>query len=282
MTGRLSEVEARIGTVHKLGSVIGAMRGIATARVQDANQHVTAIRAYAQTIGDAIAEAMALLPAPGRDGQGAAPASHHAVILLTAEQGFAGTYNEQVFDAAAPLLEDTPDLFLVGDRGALVAAERHHALHWTDTMIAHPAQAVSLVTGLTDALFAMLAEAETPRVSVVHATPVGAGSFEVITKRLVPFDYARFPRPPHGAAPRLTLPAEQLLARLVEEYIVAELVEAVMLAFAAENVARMHAMIAAHDNVTQTLDSLVAQSRRLRQEEITEEIVELAAGHRQG
>ena len=61
---------------------------------------------------------------------------------------------------AAASLPLAPDLFLVGDRGALVAAERHHALHWTDTMIAHPAQAVSLVTGLTDALFAMLAEAK--------------------------------------------------------------------------------------------------------------------------
>ena len=40
----------------------------------------------------------------------------------------------------------------------------------------------------------------------------------------------------------------------------------------------MHAMIAARDNVDEKLDELTAVYRRLRQEEITNEIVELAAG----
>ena len=50
------------------------------------------------------------------------------------------------------------------------------------------------------------------------------------------------------------------------------------LSFAAENEARMRAMIAARDNVEETLSGLVALSRQLRQEEITNEIVELASG----
>ena len=62
MTGRLAEVEARIGTVHKLASVISAMRGIAAARVQEAQRHAEGIRTYADTIGAAIGEAMPLLP----------------------------------------------------------------------------------------------------------------------------------------------------------------------------------------------------------------------------
>ena len=98
----------------------------------------------------------------------------------------------------------------------------------------------------------------------------------VVVRPLVPFDFARFPPPAHGVAPRITLPAEDLLARLAEEYVFAEIVEAVMLSFAAENEARMRAMIAAHDNVSQALDQLLAQSRLLRQEEITEEITALA------
>ncbi|MFZ2468739.1 MAG: F0F1 ATP synthase subunit gamma, partial [Parvibaculum sedimenti] len=69
-----------------------------------------------------------------------------------------------------------------------------------------------------------------------------------------------------------------LLAKLVEEYVFAELCEAVMLSFAAENEARMRAMIAARSNVAKTLDGLIARSRQLRQEEITNEIVELASG----
>jgi F-type H+-transporting ATPase subunit gamma len=39
--------------------------------------------------------------------------------------------------------------------------------------------------------------------------------------------------------------------------------------------ARMMAMTAARNNVRKTIDDLVAQHRRLRQEQITEELIEL-------
>jgi F-type H+-transporting ATPase subunit gamma len=51
-----------------------------------------------------------------------------------------------------------------------------------------------------------------------------------------------------------------------------------MLSFAAENEARMRAMLAARANVQDTLDELTQSYRRVRQDEITDDIVELAAG----
>lgn len=44
----------------------------------------------------------------------------------------------------------------------------------------------------------------------------------------------------------------------------------------AENEAQMRAMIATHDNDSQSLSDLAAKSRRLRQKEITDEITKLA------
>jgi len=75
----------------------------------------------------------------------------------------------------------------------------------------------------------------------------------------------------------VTLAPRKLLAKLAEEYIYTQLCEAVMLSFAAENEARMRAMIAARTNVHNTLDGLIQESRRLRQDEITSEIVELSS-----
>jgi F-type H+-transporting ATPase subunit gamma len=72
------------------------------------------------------------------------------------------------------------------------------------------------------------------------------------------------------------LPPEQLLDQLAEEYVYAELCAAVMLSYAAENEARMQAMIAARSNVERKLDELTASYRNLRQEEITAE--KLSAG----
>ncbi|HVP99870.1 MAG TPA: F0F1 ATP synthase subunit gamma, partial [Roseiarcus sp.] len=75
-----------------------------------------------------------------------------------------------------------------------------------------------------------------------------------------------------------TLPPDELLVEFAEEYVFSELCEAVMLSFAAENEARMLAMIAARSNVARKLDELVGSYRRLRQDEITDEIIELSAG----
>jgi F-type H+-transporting ATPase subunit gamma len=94
----------------------------------------------------------------------------------------------------------------------------------------------------------------------------------------LPFDFARFKATPLAIPPLITLTPEQLLADLAEEYVYAELCEEVMLSFAAENEARMRAMIAARANVARTLDELVGRFRRLRQDEITDEIIELSVG----
>lgn len=274
MSGRLAEVEARIGTVHKLAAVIAAMRGIAASRAQEARGHVDGIRTFAETIGAAIAQSLTLLPddAPAGNGTGE---EHRAVVILAAEQGFAGAFSARVFDAAAPLLARPHALLLAGDRGLLVADERGLTVDWSVPMIAHPGQAATLAARITEAIYARLASGAVTAVTVVHATPDGPAG-RIVTRTLVPFDYSRFPAPPHAVAPGITLPPEALLARLAEEYVFAEVAEAVLLSFAAENEARMRAMIAAHDNVSDTLGALVAQSRRLRQDEITDEITELA------
>ena len=95
MSGRLADVEARIETVHKLSAVIAAMRGIAASRAQEARRSTDAIRTYAATIGEAIGQALALLP-PGDSAPASAMAGRHALVVLAAEQGFAGAFSEKV------------------------------------------------------------------------------------------------------------------------------------------------------------------------------------------
>jgi F-type H+-transporting ATPase subunit gamma len=277
MSGKLGEVESRIGTVHQLEAVITAMRGSAAARSREARGRLDGIRAYAEAVGEAIGQALAL--APESDPQPRRPQSlaKHVVIVLSSEQGFAGSFNEKVFDAAERHLRvERAELLVIGDRGALVAAERGLVFDWTAPMVAH-AQEVPLLAGrITDALYARLEQGQATRVTVIHAAPAPSASIEVVERRLLPFDFARFKVAPRSIAPITTLPPQQLLTELAEEYVFAELCEELMLSFAAENEARMAAMIAARSNVARKLDELVASFRRLRQEEITDEIIELS------
>ena len=279
MSGKLSEVESRIGTVHQLEAVITAMRGSAAARSGEARSRLDGIRAYAVVISEAIGQALAL--APESDPQPHKPQipERHVVVVLSSEQGFAGTFNERVLDAAERHLKaNGSELLIVGDRGAMVAAERGLVFDWSAPMVAHAQEVTLLASRITDALYSRLEKDQATRVTVIHAVPAPSASIEVVERTLLPFDFARFKVVPRSIPPITTLPPEQLLAELAEEYVYAELCEEVMLSFAAENEARMEAMIAARSNVARKLDELVASFRRLRQEEITSEIIELSAG----
>jgi F-type H+-transporting ATPase subunit gamma len=281
MTERLSDVTGRITSVRQLSAVITAMRGIAAARSREARSRLDGIRAYASTVAEAIGVALAVLPEPFPAAPPAPAGDGHAVVALCAEQGFAGAFNEHVLDASVRLLSaggSAADLLLVGDRGLMVAGERGIAVAWSTPMIAHAAQAPVLADRISSELYRRIAAGRATRVSMVHTLPGGAAAGEVAIRELVPFDFTRFPPARAAVAPLISLPAPTLLARLAEEYVFAELCEAVTLSFAAENEARMRAMIAAKRNVSGTLDTLLARSRQLRQEEITSEIIELASG----
>jgi F-type H+-transporting ATPase subunit gamma len=279
MSGKLSEVEGRIGTVHQLEAVITAMRGSAAARSREARGRLDGIRAYAAVIGQAIGEAVALAPEADPQPRKSVHLEGRIVIALCAEQGFAGTFNERVLDAAEDHLKFTgSELLVVGDRGAMVAAERGLVIGWSAPMVAHADEVPLLANRITDALYSRLANGQVTRVTVIHSVPAPSASIEIVERALLPFDFTRFKVAQNAVAPLTTVPAEQLLAELAEEYVYAELCEEVMLSFAAENEARMRAMIAARSNVSRKLDELVGSYRRLRQEEITGEIIELCGG----
>ena len=134
MSGKLSEVEGRIGTVHQLQAVITAMRGSAAARSREARSRLDGIRAYAAAIGAAIGQALALAPEPEPQPRRGEHEEGHVVVVLCAEQGFAGTFNERVLDAAENHLKSAAaELLVVGDRGAMVAAERGLAVRLVGT-----------------------------------------------------------------------------------------------------------------------------------------------------
>ncbi len=277
MTERLSDVTARIGSVRQLSSVIGAMRGIAAARAREARERVEGVRAYARTVGAAIGQALALV-------EGAAGASPNGgdgnlVIALCAEQGFAGPFNRRVLDAAERLMNSgrprASELMLLGGRGLIAAEERGLKVGWSASMIAHVDEAAALADRVTEQLYARLEQGRATRVSLAHATPEPSAEIHVVERTLAPFDFARFPRTRNPSPPLVSVPPAILLTQLAEEYVFAELCEALTLSLAAENEARMRAMTAAKSNVSTMLDNLVARSRQRRQEEITNEIIEL-------
>ena len=296
MSDRLAELSGRITSVRKLGSVMGAMRGMAAARVRQAEGEVAAVDSYARTIQNALSQVLSF--GAGTPGvTGLEPAD--ILVVFLAEQGFAGVFSEHLLDrladdpATQPGGADAPRLCLVGTRGASIAAERGMSPWVFRPMPTHGAAVPRFADELTQTvLAACLNPAIGAKVGGLEPGPNRATSaprIDALFTRLQPggaptLELVRlFPAlPVPGAAPisppLLNLTRENLLQDLLAEALYAGLCRAALHAIAAENNARMLAMAAAQSQTERTLEGLVALERRVRQETITSEIIELAAG----
>ena len=268
---QLAKLQGRIETLDELRELMRAMRALAASHVQSAQAALEGIREYAEVIEDAIAGAVTLLQhaaAPGRD----AAADPDLVLVITAEHGFVGAFNEALVDRAATLSRTGDPLASVGHRGAALAEERNLDLAWSEPM----ATQVSAVLGVARRIARRMAGVRQAR--IVYAAYRRGGYYEVEERRILPLDPALLQRSSRRAPPLHHLPADVLLLRLADEYLVAELTRAIMESFASENGARLRVMDSADRSIDGRLQRLNAQSLRLRQTAITAELLDLITG----
>ena len=252
MTDRLADITARIDGIGQLGQVVNAMRGIAAA----------------------IGEVLTLLPPP----KDAAPEpSRTALVVFCAEQGFVGGFGEAVLRAIEAEATTTP-LLVVGTRGLASLAERDIAPLWSAAMPSHTLGIPRLADRIAEAVYGHVVSGDIDALDAVFSLRSPGQPITVQRRRLFPLDPAAFHRASAGNPPLLTLKPEVLLRELTAEYLHAQLCAIALHAFAAENDARMEAMAQAHGQIDRQLGELRAVQRRVRQDEITAEIIELAAG----
>ncbi len=145
-------------------------------------------------------------------------------------------------------------------------------------MPAHSPGIPKLADRIAEALYGRIAAGKIDRLDAVFSDWEPGHASHVERRRLFPLDMTGFARPADGNPPLLDLAPQVLLSELAADYLHAQLCNAALHAFAAENEARMEAMAAARSQIDRQLAALQATQRRVRQEEITAEIVELAAG----
>ena len=275
MAQRHAEIQAQIRNVHQLETVVNALRGIAAARAQHSRALLPGVDAYCEVISAAIGQALALLPPDGTPPS--VKGARRGLIAFTAELGFAGTYAERLLDAISADWTDSI-VFLIGSRGLSLARERNREPMWSAAMPNHIDAIPSLANRLAEALYSRIASGEIAAVDMVYARPETGGDLVIERHSLLPLDFDLFIRAARSFPPVTTLAPQTLLERLSEEYVFAQLHMAALNAYEAENQARMRAMAEAKANIETKLAGLQQQERQVRQEEITDEIIELTVG----
>ena len=274
MSERLVDVEQRIGSIGELHEIVTAMRLMAASRVQQAERAIGGMRAYAEIVGDALARALALLPEPP-PGPARGRRARRAVLAFCAEHGFAGAFNRHVLEAAKPAPGDA--LFVVGARGIALCRELGLPVAWSLPMAISAATVTTTARLISEELYRRFGAGTLAAVDIVFMRSESGGRSRVRRETVLPLNPGRPARAP-ATPPLLYLAPGALVERLVEEYLFALLAHAAMESFMSVNAARVATMLSARRNIEEKLDALRMDERRLRQEEVTTEMLDVVTG----
>src|ERR687895_563037 len=292
----LKDIRGRIGSVKNIRKITRAMEMVAAARLRRAEQRIEHLRPYADAIrrmtsrASQAAENIPSLPILEEKES----VRTVGVLLVTGDRGLAGPFNSQIIRAgnrrAAELRSDGKDVlwYVSGRRGlsSLEFRKLEVGGSWTGfTDRPAFADARAIADGLTSAYV----DDKVDRVEIVYNGYISAINQEVRRETLLPLQQADVlgeEEEEAGESPERHTRAlwiyepdpEEILARLVPDYVEISIYRALLESTASEHGARMTAMRNASENAAELIDELTLQANRQRQAEITQEIMEVVAG----
>ena len=287
---RLAEIERHVTSMEELQRIVGAMRAIASMRMQEAVHALASVREYGTRLAECLHDAITIVSegahvAGGDRGEfldatntSAGRSGRRAIVLFTSEHGFVGGFNRRLMEAVESDLAATDALMIVGSRGAAFAAEHRHPAVWANPLATRLAGIPETVRLVEEALLPRITHDEIVRAEVIFGRHAPAGDPAIERRQLFPLELASARAKRRGLVPLHDLPVPELLEKLTSEYMVAQLTEAATEALAAENAARFAAMESARDNVGRKLETLRLEASRARQEEVTAELLDIITG----
>ncbi len=290
MGAQLRVYRRRIASVSATKKITRAQELIATARIVKAQQRVAASTPYAREITRAVS-AVASHSNAKHPLIGERPRLRRAaIILITADRGFAGAYNsaaiKQAEQLAALLRDEGKEVvrYVIGRKGASYYRFRGIDLAgawsgFSDTPQYGDAAAIA------DTVIADFEKGgEDGGVDELHVVSTDFVSMltqNATAARFLPLEIEESTEPPAGGVFPLyefePSPA-QVLDALLPNYIKARLYNALLQSAASEHAARRRAMKSATDNASDLIRQLTRLANSARQAEITQEISEIVGG----
>jgi F-type H+-transporting ATPase subunit gamma len=290
------DVKNRIDSVKNIRKITRAMEMVAAARLRRAEQRIAHLRPYAGAIRRMTRQAAEA--AGGEVGQLPILQQHEseqtiAILLVTADRGLAGAFNSQILRAglrtAGEYESDGRDtvFYASGRRGvsSLTFRGREVAGSYTG-FTERPAYADA--RDIAADLMAAYVDGKVDRVDILYNGYVSPLVQEVRRETLLPLQEATILETPEGedddedtghhALVEYEPGPEEILERLIPDYVEISLYRALLESTASELGARMTAMRNASQNAAEVIDDLTLEMNRARQAEITQEIMEVVAG----
>ena len=286
-----SEIRRRIGSVRQTQKITHAMYLISQAKLRKAKQELDNTRPYFQALqteigrvfnADSTIESRYLIPAdPNAKPLPGVP----ACLLITADKGLAGAYNQNVIRQGQQLMAEHPGtaLYVVGEYGRRWFAQRGVPV---EKSFLYTAQNPTLdrARHIAELLLDRFDAGEINSVWIIYTDMKNGLEAPVHQAQVMPRHRERFHAATAATAGdavyEFVPSAKAVLDNAVRSCLTGYIYSALVDSFCSEQSARMTAMNAADQNAEELLKDLSVQFNRARQAAITQEITEVSAGER--
>ena len=285
------EIKTHIESVQETKKITSAMYLIASTKLRKARQELENTRPYFEALRGEIKR---IFRTAGdvdshyfyRDGNDTRKGGTYGCLVITADKGLAGSYNQNAIRVAQQLLERHPDtkLFVVGEYGRRFFDQRkipieHSFLYTAQNPTMARAREISAL------LLDGFDRGEWKKIFIVYTDMASAMSFQARSTRLLPFHRTYFadnikPEEPVTSPFEFLPNARAVLNSMMPSYVSGFIYSALIDSFCCEQNARMTAMDSANQNAEKLLGELSLEFNRVRQAAITQEITEVSAGAR--
>ena len=286
-----SEIRRRIGSVRQTQKITHAMYLISQAKLRKAKQELDNTRPYFQALqteigrvfnADSTIESRYLIPAdPNAKPLPGVP----ACLLITADKGLAGAYNQNVIRQGQQLMAEHPGtaLYVVGEYGRRWFAQRGVPV---EKSFLYTAQNPTLdrARHIAELLLDRFDAGEINSVWIIYTDMKNGLEATVHQAQVMPLHRERFHAATAATAGdavyEFVPSAKAVLDNAARSCLTGYIYSALVDSFCSEQSARMTAMNAADQNAEELLKDLSVQFNRARQAAITQEITEVSAGER--
>jgi F-type H+-transporting ATPase subunit gamma len=275
------EIRRRIGSVTNIKQITRAMQFVAASKLKRAQDATLQSRPYADKIDEVLADLASVLGEEEHPLLAQRTEGTRAVVLLTTDRGLAGSLNTNTIRFVAQLVtEHEGDLKMVtvGRKGQGAMRRAHVPIAASfDGFGDRPnfASVVPLARLLTDDYVA----GEYSVIDLVYPRFISTLTQRPIVDRLLPVEPSDTGT--QGIPGRQFIfepdPAE-VLRQLLPRYVATRVFQAVLELTASEQSARMVAMKNATENAQELIEDLTLTYNKVRQTNITREMIEIATG----
>ena len=282
------DIRRRIKSVRNTAQITKAMQMVAAAKMRKAQQAALVGRPYADLLNQILAEAAPRIVSFQHPLMEPRPVTKRAVILVTTDRGLCGGLNGNLFREATKLDKGATAFIAAGKKGAQFIARTKRQLAaefaYKDTPQFAEARAISKFAqdlflkrevDAVDVLFTKFVSTLVQQPTVVPFLPIG--KIQAVTAGIPHSDQElAAPRSPRTDVFEFEPDEKSVLGELLPHSLNFQMHQILLEAKASEQSARMVAMKNATDNAQQIIKDLTLEYNKLRQSNITKELLEIA------